>query len=360
MTMRIDFYISSLSGGGAEKVLISLASAFAAMGNDVSIVSLEKRPQFYQVPFGITVIKFDNNKCRFGFIKDFFDLRRYMRSRKADLAISFLSRCNLLVLAAGLFNRQRIVVCDRNNPLEEHSRVTFAISSLLYGRANQVVVQTQQIKGFYPKFLQKKISVIENPLDTQALDAQADHTPEREKVVLSVGRLESQKDFVTLINAMCAVHRDYPDWKLHIFGKGDMHDALQQHIDDLGMTDSILLCGRTSKPYYEMCRSSVFVLSSHYEGFPNVLCEAMYAGALCISSDCVSGPRELIVSGHNGWLFPVGDEQQLVSELRHCMASIESGDELETVRIAAQDTVKRLYMSENIKHWECLVKRVKR
>lgn len=358
--MRIDFYISSLSGGGAEKVLISLASAFAAMGNDVSIVSLEKRPQFYQVPSGITVVKFDNNKRRFGFIKDFFDLRRYMRSRKANLAISFLSRCNLLVLAAGLFNRQRIVVCDRNNPLKEHSRATFAISNLLYGRANQVVVQTQQIKGFYPKFLQKKITVIENPLDTQALDAQVGHMPEREKIVLSVGRLEAQKDFVTLINAMRAVHRDYPEWKLHIFGKGDMRDELQRHIDDLGMTDSVLLCGRTSKPYYEMCRSSVFVLSSHYEGFPNVLCEAMYAGDLCISSDCVSGPRELIVPGRNGWLFPVGDEQQLTSELRHCIASVESGDELETVRTMAQNTVKRLYMAENIKHWERLVQRIKR
>lgn len=358
--MRIDFYISSLSGGGAEKVLISLASAFSAMGNDVSIVSLEKRPQFYQVPSGIIVVKFDNNKQRFGAVKDFFDLRRYMRSRKANIAISFLSRCNLLVLAAGLFNRQRIVVCDRNNPLREHSKLTFAVSSLLYKRANQVVVQTKQIKGFYPKFLQKKITVIENPLDTKALDAQVEAAPEREKTILSVGRLEAQKDFVTLINAMGRIHQDYPNWQLNIFGKGDMRDELQRHIDGLGLSDSVHLCGRTPKPYYEMRRSSIFVLSSHYEGFPNVLCEAMYAGDLCISSDCVSGPRELIVPGKNGWLFPVGDEHKLTDELRHCIKSIESGDDMDSIRSSAQNTVKRLYMDENIKHWVCLVQKVKR
>ena len=176
--------------------------------------------------------------------------------------------------------------------------------------------------------------------------------PEREKTIISIGRLESQKDYKTLIDSFYKIHASFPEWKVHVYGHGDMRDELQKYVDDKGLSDRFLFCGRTDKPYLELRKSSIFVLSSFYEGFPNVLCEAMYAGNLCISSDCVSGPRELINHSQNGWLFPVGDVNMLAELLKQC---IEKEESLTGVRSAAEETVKRLYLDNNIKKWEDVI-----
>lgn len=353
--MKIDFYISSLSGGGAEKVLTTLAKELANRGNEVSIISLEKRPQFYQVAENVHLFKYDNNNSKNANIKDMRDIKSHMKKSNADISISFLNRCNLLVLMAGMFTKRKIVVCDRNNPLKEHSLPVFWLSSLIYLRANRVMVQTNQIKSFYWKCLQKKIEVIENPIDTEYLDSQLEEGVEREKVILSMGRLEKQKDFKTLINAFTKIAAKYPDWRLKIFGHGDMKDELQTLIDSNKMENQITLCGRTQKPYNEMRKASIFVLSSFYEGFPNVLCEAMYAGDLCISSDCVSGPRELIKHGENGWLFEIGDEANLTELIEYCIVHEKI---MPSIRKNAEKTVERLQLDNNIFLWNEMIRNV--
>ena len=352
--MKIDFYISSLSGGGAEKVLTTLAKTFAHDGDEVTIVSLEKRKQFYQVDNKVKLIKFKSEKR--GILEmweDITNIRRHIRSSKADISISFLSRCNLCVLLALLFYKGKVVVCDRNNPLKEHGKVVFLLSNLLYVRADRVMVQTEQIKGFYKKYLRKKIGVIENPLDKDVLDAQLNgFMPKREKTILSMGRLEPQKDFKTLIHSFKSIADKYPEWQVKIFGVGDMKAELEELIHSLKLQNRVWLCGRTEMPFYEMSKASLFVLSSYYEGFPNVLCEAMYAGALCIASDCVSGPSELIETGVNGWLFPVEDKEKLTQILEHC---IENEQQLENIRENARSSVKRLYIDNNIVLWKKMI-----
>lgn len=353
--MKIDFYISSLSGGGAEKVLTTLAKALSEEDNEVSVISLEKRPQFYPVGEKVKLYKYTNKKSGIGaMFEDIKNIRHHVKKSKADVSISFLSRCNLLVLMAMMFKKGKVVVCDRNNPLREHGKAVFLLSNLLYKRADKVMVQTEQIKGFYKKFLRKKIEVIENPLDNEALKKQIeDEMPQREKTILSMGRLEPQKDFVTLINAFAQIEKDYAEWKVKIFGVGDMHDEIAAHIESLGLKDKVIMCGRTEKPFYEMKKADIFVLSSHYEGFPNVLCEAMHAGDICIASDCVSGPRELIQHGENGYLFPVGDVEALISLLTE---SIKKSNE--DMRHKAQETVKRLYIDNNILKWKQMIEEV--
>lgn len=126
--MKIDFYISSLSGGGAEKVLITLAENFAKKNAEVSIYSLEKRPQFYQVPSIVKLEKISQNNKK---LNDYHSIRNRLKERKSDVVISFLSRCNILVLLASLRQKQKVVVCDRNNPLKEHSKIVFWLSCLI-------------------------------------------------------------------------------------------------------------------------------------------------------------------------------------------------------------------------------------
>lgn len=349
--MKIDFYISSLSDGGAQKVLITIASWLAAKGHETAIISLEKKPRFYPVLENVALIRFCS-RGKLAFVKDYVEVKRCLKSRKADVSISFLSRCNWLVLLGSLFGREKVVVCDRNNPLREHSRLAFVISSLLYLRANRIVVQTCQIQSFYWKILQPKIRVIENCMDTKALDDQITGPVKREKMILAMGRLEEQKDFGTLIRAFDRISRKYPDWKVEIYGQGTMKKKLQKEIRALGLEQQVFLRGRTGRPYARMCRASIFVLSSRYEGFPNVLCEAMYSGALCISSSCISGPQELIQHGKNGWLFPVGDDAGLARLLD---AAITAGEKSSGIRSQARKSVERLCLEKIMVMWEQLI-----
>lgn len=329
--MKIDFYISSLSGGGAENVLIMLAEQFTETGNQVSITSLEKRKQFYDVSTKVKLYKKHNgsdNKI-IDFLKDVRYIHQRIIESKADISISFLSRCNILLLLVSFFSKRKIVVCDRNNPLKEHSKKTFLFSCLLYRRANKIVVQTEQIKQMYPSYLQKKLVVLENPLNTKKLDTMIEGVSiEKENVVISIGRLEKQKDFKTLIKAFHAISKKYAGWTLKIFGVGDMELELQRLIESYGETKRILLCGHTKEPFVEMKKSKIFVLSTFYEGFPNVLCEAMYAGLPCISTDCISGPRELINNGENGLLVPIGDVIKMERALEILIQNTELREKL--------------------------------
>lgn len=349
--MKIDFYISSLSGGGAEKVLITIATQLAAAGHDTAIISLEKRPQFYQVSQNVELIRCCNRGKR-AFIQDYLQVGKHLKDRQADISVSFLSRCNWLLLLCSLWKNYKIIVCDRNNPVREHSRLAFLVSNLLYLRADRIVVQTSQIKSCYWKRIRKKISVIENCIDTKSLEKQVPYEVQREKVILSMGRLEKQKDFKTLIRAFSRICSDYPEWKVKIFGDGNMKEKLQKEIRTLGLEKRIILCGRTEKPFEEMCRASIFVLSSFYEGFPNVLCEALYAGDLCISSNCISGPAELIDHGKNGWLFPVGDQMALAEILKKVISMETRSD---AFRKRARKSVERLHLEKNIADWEHLL-----
>lgn len=349
--MKISFYISSLSGGGAEKVLTCLANRLALQGNEVHVISLEKRPQFYTLNDNVILHKAEYKKGKkfIEQINDFLFIKKYFRKIKADISISFLTRCNILVLLTNLLSKEKIIVCDRNNPLKEHSKKIFTLSNIIYKRANKIIVQTKQIKSFYDRRLQDKIDIIENPIDDVALYKQIENKEiKKENTIISIGRLEPQKDFETLIKAFAKIHYKYPDWKVKIFGIGDMQKQLENLAIKCNVKDSVIFSGRTETPFYELKKSKIFVLSTHYEGFPNALCEAMEAGLICIASDCVSGPNELIQNGINGWLFPVGDDIKL-SELL-----IESIDSVEDIKmgICAAKTTKRLYLEENIKYWK--------
>ena len=355
--MKIDFMISSLSGGGAENVLVTIANELCRRKNEVSIISLEKRPQFYTVDNGVRLHKINNteyNKIKEIYC-DFKFIRKFIKKSESEYVISFMSRCNLLVLLANIGINKKVIVCDRNNPLKEHSRTVFRLSCLIYKLASVVVVQTNQIREMYPSSLQKKIEVIENPLNSKKLKEQtAGKQIERENRVVSIGRLEKQKDFETLIEAFYKARKSIVlNWKLSVFGIGNDEKQLQNIIDKNKANGYIELCGATKKPFEELKKSKVFVLSSFYEGFPNVLCEAMLAGDVCISSDCVSGPKELIENEVNGFLFPVQDVDALAKLLQEVCNNADYY--LNRCGKNAIESVRRLELDAIVDKWEKLL-----
>lgn len=356
--MKIDFYISSLSSGGAEHVMTNLATDFVKKGNDVTITSLEKRPQFYKPHPNVKIYKFDfthKGKLR-ELIGDFKSVHSQIKKRKADATISFLSRCNMLLIVAGLFSKTKIIVCDRNNLLRKYPKYMFVITCMLYLLADGIVIQTHQMREFYPRFLQKKIFVLENPLDFDEMAKQIkDRYIKKENTILSIGRLEKQKDFKTLIKAFAKISEKYPDWNLKIFGKGDMRDELQCLIKELNLEGRAELCGVTHYAFHEMKKAKILVLSSFYEGFPNVLCEGLHAGLSCISTDCECGPRDLIKDGENGMLVPIADVDAMADRMEYL---INSHDVREEMGNKAQKSVEYLELNRVCGRWLDMIKNV--
>lgn len=357
--MKIDFYISSLSCGGAEHVLVNLAADFVDRGHEISIVSYEKRPQFYPVTPKVRVDRYDHTQKSFlwELTADFSVTCRHIRESRADVAISFLSRCNLMLILAGLFSRTKIIVCDRNNLRMKYPGYVFVLSCWLYALTDGVCVQTNESKTSYPRFLQKKIFVLENPLDFYELEEQCQGEKVlKEKTVISVGRLEKQKDFVTLIRAFAGLVPEHPGWKLKIFGQGNRRKELQTLINDLKLEEQVELCSVTRRPFLEMKKAQVFVLSSFYEGFPNVLCEAMYAGLPCIATRCNCGPAELIEDGKNGFLVDVGDAEVMAERMKQLM---ENGELRKIMSEKAKKSVLRLERKKICEKWLEMVGRVR-
>ncbi len=369
--MKIDFYISSLSSGGAEHVMANLARYFAAGDNEVNLISYEKRPQFYNIDKNVNVIKYNNKaKNRFFlslFVEVFRDIRdtvRRLKKGKPQVAVSFLSRCNIMLIIAGIFSKSRIVVCDRNYLLKEYPGYIFTISCFFYRFADAVIVQTHEVKKTYPKYLQNKIFVLENPLDFKELELQCikedtknsdENYIKRENTVLSVGRLEKQKDFKTLINAFKKTAAKFPDWQLKIFGQGCMKKELEDYIKNIGMCDRIKLCGVTHTPFFEMKKAGIFVLSSFYEGFPNVLCEAMYAKTPCVSTRCKCGPSDIIKDAVNGYLVDVGDEVKMAEKMEFLMGN---GEERKTMGERAFESVKYLDINRVFLRWDKVLHKI--
>lgn len=316
----IDFYISSLSGGGAEHVLINLAEAFKNMGNKVTITSLERRKQFYVIDPDIEIFRYDhtNKNAIVSILKDILSVRKQLKKRtRTDVSISFLGRTNIVLSIASIGLKHKIVVCDRNNLASKYPKMVFLLLCVIYRFADTLIVQTNEIISVYPHFLRKKIKVLENPLDFEEMSKQCigEKILEKTNTIISVGRLEKQKDYKTLIAAFAKIADAYPEWNLKIFGKGNMRDEIQGWINEVGLSNQVFLCGVTHTPFLEMKKAKIFVLSSFFEGFPNVLCEAMYAGLPCIATACQSGPRDLIENGKNGFLVKVGDSTEMSKKM---------------------------------------------
>jgi glycosyltransferase involved in cell wall biosynthesis len=170
-----------------------------------------------------------------------------------------------------------------------------------------------------------QIHVIYNPTYDDALLERAKEPVEHAwfrsgepPVILGVGRLTHQKDFATLLRAFARVRKEVV-CRLVILGEGDERARLQALAEELGVRRDVDLPGFVENPYAYMARAAIFVLSSRYEGLPNVLIEALACGVPVVSTDCPSGPREILLDGDAGVLIPVGDHDKMAQEIIHVL-----------------------------------------
>jgi GalNAc-alpha-(1->4)-GalNAc-alpha-(1->3)-diNAcBac-PP-undecaprenol alpha-1,4-N-acetyl-D-galactosaminyltransferase len=316
-----------MHGGGAERVAALLCNHWAASGFKVILM-----PTFsgrgtcaYKLSHGVRIefladrVKLGENPF-LGKIRRLLALRQAILEYKPDVIVSFLSDVNIATLIATYFLKFPVVVSERIYPPSLPCGVFMnMLRRITYPRAQAVVMQTG--KGF--EWLLKKCPgskgcVIPNPIVFPLPSTEPHKDPlsvikNDRKLIIAVGRLEKQKGFDILIDAYARLAEDFPDWDLVVLGEGSERDHLEEQIGRKGVSSRISLPGRVGNLGVWYARADFFVMSSRFEGFPNVLVEAMAYGLPAVSFDCDTGPEDIIENEVNGFLVSLEDGAQGLS-----------------------------------------------
>lgn len=325
--MKVLFLIQGLRSGGAERVASVLCNAMTERGIDVTLGLTEQTDNIaYDINERIELLDLS---CHTGSaiknrLLSIRKLRSLYKERKPDLVISFITRTNLCAILAGLGMGVPVIVSERNDPaVDPRSRSTRFLRSLLYPLASGLVFQTSYAQNYFGQSVQKKSTVIFNPISDDVLKVDRDGL--REKKIILVGRLNKQKNISMLIQAFSRIHQNFPDYHVEIYGEGEERDSLQDEINGLQLAEKIHLMGFTKNIIPILASTEIFVLCSDYEGMPNALMEAMCAGCACISTDAPAyGARELVEHGVNGLLVGVGDVDALAKALSRMLIDDEA------------------------------------
>jgi GalNAc-alpha-(1->4)-GalNAc-alpha-(1->3)-diNAcBac-PP-undecaprenol alpha-1,4-N-acetyl-D-galactosaminyltransferase len=363
---RLAFVISSLSSGGAERVLSSMANYWAHKGWAITVITLANNDSdFYSLDDRISRIALGAAGQSRGILDALLKnlvrlvaLRSAVRMAQPDVVVSFIDGINVLTLMATLFLRIPVVVAERVDPRWHMiGDVWNRLRTLLYPTAAALVVQTQDVfEWAVQKVGKNKAFVIPNPYVPNKPVCPVEQASFPGPFMLGVGRLEHQKGFDILLLAFSNVAAAHRDWSLVVLGEGRERNALQTLANSLGLEGRVRFPGEISNAAAVMEHASLFVLPSRYEGFPNVLLEAMAAGLPCVSFKCPSGPAAIIRDGIDGKLVPREDVAALGEAIKHLI-----GDEnrRNSLGRAARAVTERFALERIMPMWERLLGDVK-
>lgn len=321
--LNISFLITNLNGGGAARTVASLSEELTKLGCKTSIIQIHKQQSFYEIHKEVTVYNLGENEKSlniFNRILNQFNRVRKIRKICLEDEIEVLFAMNVTMIYFAVIStimlKTKIIGTERSNPYVSLDKTIKQYSKKIVSVfTDGFVFQSIEASYFYPNFVRKKAKVIQNAVYNKDV-LNIDKPRVRKKVISSVGRLIESKGFDVLINAFSIIVRDFPDYKLEIYGEGPYRSALERHIQELGLEKSIELRGNVKNVAININDTSIFVFPSRHEGMPNALIEAMALGLPCISTNCCIGPKELIEHNVNGILIEVDDVKQMAIELK--------------------------------------------
>lgn len=319
----IVFYIATLTRGGAERVIVSLANYFCGEGWQVYMVTLEPDEGLYPMESGIRkiVLTTEPAGCVSGRLGNALgritQVRRLLKETRAYALVSFIGKTNIRAVLAGLGLRTKVFVSVRSAPGREYpGRLQRMLARMLFCLAAGVVFQSEGARDFFPKAVRRKSRILFNPLSPEYI--REPYRGKRKNEIVSVGRMDPVKNHALLIEAFAIAVRKRPAADLHltIYGGGDCMEAVREQVRELGLAGRVSLPGDSRDIAEKIKDARVFVLSSDFEGMPNAVAEAFALGIPVVSTDCPSGgARMLTGADERGLLVPVGDAEKMAAAI---------------------------------------------
>lgn len=323
------FVISSLNGGGAERVLIKLLENLDEKKFNFFLAVNSFSGEYVQdIPKHVNIFKIEG-----AFYQKLLKLNRIIKKQKIDLAIGCMVSSNLLLLTVKFFlnKRLKIISTEHNNPSRNYIPSPIKVKSYLkkhfitffYPYSDRIISVSNGIRNelFHNyKINLNKISTIHNPASIEDISIKKKETVKifenntDIKTIVAVGRLVPQKGYFDMLEIMSELKKRIKV-RLIILGEGDQREALQDKIDELNLTDCVELIGFVDNPWAYISKSDVYLSTSYWEGFHMSIVEAMACGVFPIVSDCDYGPREIIVDNEMGALIQVGEINHFVDTL---------------------------------------------
>lgn len=331
---HVAVFLPGLYGGGAERTMLSLAGGMAGRGHRVDLVLAEAEgPYTAEIPETLRVVDLSRGRrVRWGrTMRRIPSLVRYLRKEQPEAVLSALTRSNMALIwarrLAGVTSR--VVVNEQNTltaGLADRGRL---LANLTLGLVRRVYPGADRVVGVSQGVVDDLVEVVGLPAPLVSVSYNPAVTPDLERkmnepldhawfesgqppVILAVGRLATQKDYPTLLEAFAQLRRDRVV-RLMILGEGPERSKLEALVRELDIEDDVAMPGFVSNPYPYMARADVYAMSSRWEGLPTVLIEALYCRALIVSTDCPSGPNEILTAGNTGRLVPMSDPPALAA-----------------------------------------------
>lgn len=309
----------SFKAGGAQRVLSILMNEIAEKGGKVELLLLKKgAPVEYELNYSIQVKKCEIERKNI-FIRVFSEIkaiRNELKKHKGCNCISFITMYNLYTIIAGFALDNHIIVSERVDPsksLPSNSIWLHWLRNYLYSKAKCVVFQTKDEQKYFANVKGIKGVIIPNPL-SKNLPVKENYDDKLN--FISVARLENQKNYPMMMDAIDIVVDEIPEAHLLIYGKGSQEEALKEYHAHIRHSENVKFMGFTNDVPTALMNAYAFVSSSDYEGISNSMIEAMAIGVPCICTDCPGGgTNEYIINGYNGILVPVGNANALAQNM---------------------------------------------
>ena len=336
LTRRLTLVIHSLAQGGAERDMAHLARCWAERGNDVTVVTLDSvATDSYPLVEGVTRIGLGLAGDSHGWLQPISNSRQriralhdVLRQRSPQTVVSFIDRMNVVTLKAATSLGDPVIVSERIDPRHhEPGRIWRWLRRRTYPLCTAQIVLTHSVRDWCRQLAPRQpVHVIPNPArrpETGSTDASREWAPADRSVLLGMGRLHPQKGFDRLLPIFARLRSSHPNWHLVLLGEGDERARLEAQVRDLGLQQHVSLPGWVSDVEGALSRSDLFVLPSRYEGFGNVVAEALACGVPVVTMDCPSGPGEIVRDGVDGLIVPAEDTARLEQALDRVMGDAQ-------------------------------------
>lgn len=351
---KIAFYIGSLHKGGAERVFVNLAEYFLSQGYQTLMVTQYRKEDEYALAKGIDRVISDitpqeTTKSRLlNFYRRMSKLHHIWKKEKPDLVLSCVGKNNFMTIVTTMFTKTKPIVSVVGEAKEEYpNRLMKALANFLFPYASGVILQTERSRSFFSEKVSKTAVILPNSLNPLFL--RPEYEGERERRIVSVGRLDANKNHEMMIRAFAKLSSQYPDYTLTVYGEGELREFLQKLIVSLGLSDKVFLPGVIPNVAENIEKASLFLLTSYSEGVSNALIEAMALGLPVIATDVPSGGTvELIRHGENGWIIPAGNQAALEEAMEKLLSDRELAKKLGE---AARQLQKRLAPESVNRQW---------